>query len=92
MISTVCIPSLKKNSSFRAFAVDLQTVLRELTTLGVLTREQRVKRARVGDANDENVQERRRTYFKLQFDINNNDQKSFLESYQVIYPGEIFYS
>ena len=69
----------------------------KLTSLGVLTTEQRIKRARVlnplqPDANDFNIQERRENYFKILFDINNNYHKSFLETYQVIYPGQIFYS
>ena len=88
--------SLKKNTSFRAFAVDMNEVLGELTSLGVLTTEQRVKRSRVrnlaeaGD-NPANFRERRETYFKLLFDGNNN-AKSFLETYQVIFPGQTFCS
>ena len=89
--------SLKKNTSFRAFAVDMNEVLVKLTSLGVLTTEQRIKRARVLnplqlDANEVNIEERRENYFKILFDINNNYHKSFLETYQVIYPGQIFYS
>ena len=89
--------SLKKNNSFKAFGIDMNRVITELTTLGVLTTEQRVKRARganlpVPGQNNVNVQERRETYFQVLYDDTNNAHKSFLKSYQVIYPGEIFYS
>ena len=89
--------SLRKNTSFRAFALKMDDVLVELTPLGVLTSEQRVKRSRVvndpvaGD-NEVNFQQRRETYFKIVFDPTNDNHKSFLEIYQVNYPGQIFYS
>ena len=42
--------------------------------------------------NEPNFQERRETFFKIVFDPTNDDHKAFLEIYQVIYPGHIFYS
>ena len=87
--------SLKKNASFKAFSVDMDTILRKLTTLGVLTTEFRVKRRRVAHeirryVNEIRVVEVRDTYFKLLFDNANADHREFLETYQIIYPGEVF--
>ena len=86
--------SLKKNATFRAFSVDMDTVLRKLITLGVLTTEPRVKRRRVVHevrprVNEIRVVELRDTYFKLFFDNANADHKEFLETYQIIYPGAV---
>ena len=86
---------MKKNVSFRAFALDVNDVLTELITLGVLTTEQRVKRSRVRNEveaaeNAPNFRDRRETYFKLIFNSNNEAHISFLESYQVIFPGQTF--
>ena len=81
--------SLKKNTSFRAFALDMNEVLTELTTLGVLTTEQRVKRSRVrnepgaGD-NAPNFRDTRETFFKLLYD-DNNDRHIFWTVFRLFF-------
>ena len=81
--------SLKKNTSFRAFALDMNEVLTELTTLGVLTTEQRVKRSRVrnepgaGD-NTPNFRDTRETFFKLLYD-DNNDRHIFWTVFRLFF-------
>ena len=87
--------SLKKNSSFRAFAYDLDVLLRELTALGVLAIEQRVKRRRVEvpiqrGVNEINIVQRSQGFFKIIFNENNENQRDFLQFYQAIYPGAVF--
>ena len=87
--------SLRKNMSFRALAYDLDVVLLELTTLGVLTIEQRVKRRRVVNpirrhVNEIRIVERRQGFFKTRFNENNENHRNFLDLYQCIYPGALF--
>ena len=84
---------LKKNSSFRAFGVELNGIQRKLTEMGLLTTERRVKRRRVlrelhPRVNEVRIVEETRTFFKILFDNTNTDHNSFLEKYQVLYPGE----
>ena len=86
---------LKKSFSFRAFGVPLDDVVRQLTNLGVLNTEQRVKRQRVVNeihrgANVVNIIERRERYFIIVYDSTNAEHKKFLTFYQVIYPGEVY--
>ena len=87
--------SLRKNLSFRALAYDIDVVLRELTTLGVLTIEQRVKRRRVVNpirrgVNEIRIVESRIGYFKTIFNVNDESHRDFLNVYQVMYPGALF--
>ena len=84
---------LKKNSSFRAFGVDLNVIQRKLTEMGLLTTERRVKRRRIVReleplVNEVRIVEETNTFFKIQFDNSNIEHTSFLEKYQVLYPGE----
>ena len=62
--------SLKKNASFLAFAIDVNAILTQLTDLGVLTTERRVKRRRVVNevhrgVNEVRIVERPDTFFKI---------------------------
>ena len=69
--------------------------MRELTALGVLAIEQRVKRRRVEvpiqrGVNEINIVQRSQGFFKIIFNENNENHRDFLQFYQAIYPGAIF--
>ena len=78
---------LKKNCTFRAFATDLNGILDQLYTLGVLKIEIRENHSK-RNANGE-VIVRRKRYFATSYDENNVDHRTFLESFQCVYPGSI---
>ena len=87
--------SLKRNSSFLAFAVDMSAVLTQLTDLGLLTTERRVKRRRVVNeirrgVNEIRMIERTDNYFKVIYNPQDERHKEFLTCYQIVYPGEVF--
>ena len=87
--------SLRKNASFKVFAVDMNDILMRLTDLGVLTTERRIKRRRVVNeirpgVNEIRIDENVDTFFKAVFDEQNEQHTDFLQSYQIVYPGEIF--
>mgnify|MGYP001792053323 CR=1 FL=1 len=66
--------------------VDLNVVLEKLYTLGIFkieTRENRSKR----NANGE-VIVRTKRFFVTSYDDNNPEQKTFLNNFQFVYPGQ----
>ena len=63
-------------------------------TLGVLRTERRVKRRRVVNelalrVNEIHIVARSDLFFKTHYDANNEEHRAFLESFQIVYPGEI---
>ena len=80
--------SLKKNSSFKTFAQNVQVIISKLLELGVLDTEikqVRSKRNRNGAEIVRNVR-----YFKTVLNKDLETHKTFLLKYQGIYPGEVF--
>ena len=84
----------KKNSSFRAFALNVDDILQRLTNLGFLSVESRIKRRRVLNELAPRVQEvrievRRERFFKIHYRNERAEHVKFLDMYQTIYPGEL---
>ena len=73
----------------------MNAILTQLTDLGVLTTERRVKRRRVVNEVGRGVNEIRiielpDNYFKIMYNLQDERHKEFLTCYQIVYPGKVF--
>ena len=72
--------ALKRNNSFKAFSIPVNTVVERLKTrklLEVLTEE------------EFNHDGRRKKRYKITYDVNNAEHIQYLEKYQALYPGDV---